>query len=72
LVVGEDVDERGSPLSAVGVLELLEQDLNSLAVGCVHGEEVNAFGILWIAVSIALAYNHRTNRTLTSEGVSLM
>jgi len=55
LVIGEDIDKRGSPLSAIGVLELLEQNLDSLAVGSVHGQEVKAFGILWTAVSVAQA-----------------
>ena len=72
LVIGKDIDKRGSPLSAIDVLELLEQDLNGLAVGGVHGEEVNALGILWLAVSIASVCNDETKRTLTSEGVSLM
>jgi hypothetical protein len=57
LLIGHDVDERGGPLSAVDVLELLEQDLDGLAVGSVHGEEVKAFGILWLAVSIDSACN---------------
>ena len=51
LLVGHDVDDRGGPLGAVDVLELLEQDLDGLAVGGVHGDEVNAFGILWWHVS---------------------
>lgn len=46
LLVGHDVDECSGPLGSVGVLELLEQDLDGLAVGSVHGDEVNAFGIL--------------------------
>ena len=46
LVIGEDVDKCGSPLSAIDILELLEEDLDGLAVGSVHGEEVKAFGIL--------------------------
>ena len=57
LVIGEDVDERGGPLSAVDILELLEEDLDGLAVGSVHGEEVKAFGILWVAVSIVPTCN---------------
>jgi hypothetical protein len=60
LVIGEDVDECGGPLGAIDVLELLEQDLDGLAVGSVHGEEVKAFGILWIAVSSAAACNDET------------
>ena len=60
LVIGEDVDEFGGPLGAIDVLELLEQDLDGLAVGSVHGEEVKAFGILWIAVSSAAACNDET------------
>ena len=57
LVIGKDIDKCGSPFGAIDILELLEQDLNGLAVGSVHGEEVKAFGILWLAVSIAPACN---------------
>jgi len=46
LVVGHDVDESGGPLGTIDVLQLLEQDLNSLAIGGVHSEKVKAFGIL--------------------------
>lgn len=60
LVVGEDVNECGGPLSAIDILELLEEDLDGLAIGSVHGEEVNAFGILWLAVSSALICKYET------------
>ena len=60
LVIGEDVDEGGGPLSAIDILKLLEEDLDGLAVGSVHGEEVNAFGILWLAVSSALTCKYET------------
>ncbi len=60
LVIGEDVDKCSGPLSAIDILELLEQNLDGLAVGSVHGKEVKAFGILWIAVSIAAACNDET------------
>ena len=49
LLVGHDVDEGGGPGDggrAVGVFELLEHDLHGLAVGGVHGEEVEALGVL--------------------------
>jgi len=46
LIVGHDVHKRGGPLGAIGVLELLEQDLDGLAVGRVHSDQMNAFGIL--------------------------
>lgn len=46
LVIGKDIDKRGSPFGAIDILELLEQDLNGLAVGSVHGKEVKASGIL--------------------------
>jgi hypothetical protein len=46
LVVGHDVHERGGPLGAVRVLELLEEDLDGLSVGRVHCDEVDAFGVL--------------------------
>lgn len=55
LLVGHDVDECGCPLSAVGVLELFEQDLDGLSIGGVHGDEVDAFGILWGDVSVTSA-----------------
>jgi hypothetical protein len=51
LLIGHDIDERGGPFGAIGVLELLEQDLDSLAVGSVHSDEVNTFGILPTQVS---------------------
>lgn len=62
LVIGEDVDEGGGPLSAIDILKLLEEDLDGLAVGSVHGEEVKAFGILWLAVSSAPNCNEETRR----------
>jgi hypothetical protein len=46
LLVGHDVDDRGGPLGAVYVLELFKQDLDGLAVGSVHGDEVDTFGVL--------------------------
>lgn len=46
LIIGKDIDKGGSPLGAIDILELLEQDLDGLAVGSVHSEEVKAFGIL--------------------------
>lgn len=46
LVVGHDVHERGGPLGAVRVLELLEEDLDGLTVGRVHCDEMNALGVL--------------------------
>lgn len=55
LLVGHDVDEGSGPLGSICVLELFEQDLDGLAVGSVHGDEVNAFGILWVRVSIVRA-----------------
>jgi hypothetical protein len=51
LLIGHDIDQRRSPLSAISILELLKQDLDSLAVGSVHGDEVNAFGILSTHIS---------------------
>ena len=46
LLIGHDVDDRGSPLGAIGVLELLEENLNGLSIGSVHRNQMNAFGIL--------------------------
>jgi hypothetical protein len=46
LLVGHDVDDGGGPFGAVGVFELLEQNLDGLAVGCVHGDQVDALGVL--------------------------
>ena len=72
LLVGEDVDEGGGPLDAVGVFEFFEEDLDGLAVGGVHGDEVKAFGVLSVNVSIV----HCTivfvlsGITFTSAGVS--
>ena len=60
LVIGEDVDKCGSPLGAIDILELLEQDLDGLAVRGVHSEEVNAFGVLLLAVSIVPACHDET------------
>lgn len=53
LLVGHDVDERGGPFRAVGILELLEQDLDGLAVGRVHCDEVKAFGVLHLGGRLA-------------------
>lgn len=55
LLIGHDIDESRGPLGSIRILELFEQDLDSLAVGSVHGDEVNAFGILWVRVSIVRA-----------------
>lgn len=52
LLIGHDVDERGGPLGAIGVFELLEEDLNCLAVWSVHGDEVDALCILLYDVSL--------------------
>lgn len=46
LLVGHDVDKSGGPLSAVDILQLLEQDLDGLAIGCVHSQQMKAFGVL--------------------------
>lgn len=46
LLVGRDVDKSGRPLQAIGIFQLLEEDLNGLAIGCVLGDEMDAFGIL--------------------------
>ena len=46
LIVGHDVHERSGPLGAIGVLELLEQDLDGLSVGRVHRDEMDALGVL--------------------------
>ena len=37
--------DGGVPFEAVGVAELFKHDLGSLAVGCAHGEEVEAWGV---------------------------
>ena len=48
LLVCHNVDQGGRPLGTIDVLELFEQDLDSLAIGRVHGEQVKALGILHI------------------------
>lgn len=45
LHVGRDVDQRGAPFGAVGIVQLLEHDLCGLAVGRVLREEVQALGL---------------------------
>lgn len=48
LLVGHDVDEGGGPGGSVEVVELFEEDLDGLAVGGVHGDEVKA--LAWCVV----------------------
>lgn len=45
LLVAHDVDQRGGPGGPVGVGEFFQHDLDCLAVGRGHGDEVQAFGV---------------------------
>ena len=50
LLIGIDVDEGRGPFRAVAVCEFFEEDLRSLAIGRVLGDEVQTFGFgdfLW-------------------------
>lgn len=40
----DDIQNAGGPLGAVKLLELLEQNLHSLAVWCVRRDEMDALG----------------------------
>lgn len=45
LLVGHDVDQRRGPFGPVHVLELLQEDLNLLAIGSALSDEMKTAGI---------------------------
>lgn len=76
LLIGHDIDERCRPFQTVEVLQLLQQDLNRLAVGRAHRDQMNALARLVKTVILQCRggerRGHRTFAFLTSAGVSAM
>jgi hypothetical protein len=70
LLVGHDVDLGGGPLGAVEVGELLEHDLDFLAVGRGLGDEVEALPRYQYGYGGALQAGWHTFAFFTSAGVS--
>lgn len=54
LHIGHDIDERGSPLSAILCTKLLEHDLRGLAIRGALRDEMEPFGVGHVRRSIGL------------------